>query len=295
MIKPGQSELLSVIISCGKLKGQFTRAIQVSTNDPKNPVVQLMCRGQMLEAVHVTPAMVNFGRIPRKEVSPSQTAKITRGDGGPLKLKLKEIKNQAIQAELRELKAGEEYELEVTISPPFKAEYFRDKIELETGIEQAPVTEVSLYATVTPRVAAVPGRLSIPVGAKPDWQQRINFQWDDNKPGRLLEASIANPAIKAEIVELENKQHVLLTLTDQYKPRMGRDDIIVKTDDPDMPQVVVQVMYQQATPARPQPGRVATPTRRVTPSDGKAPSTVPPSIRKPPQTTQPAPATTEGA
>jgi len=295
VIKPGQSELLSVIVSCGKLKGQFTKVIQVSTNDPKNPVVQLTCRGQMLEAVHIAPAMVNFGRIPRKDVSPPRTAKITRGDGGPLHLKLKEIKNQAIRAELRELNAGEEYELEVTISPPFKAEFFREKIELETGIEQAPVAEVSLFATVTPRVAAVPGRLSIPVDVKPDWQQRIAFQWDDNKPGRLLQASIRNPALKTEIVEVDSKQHVLLTVTDQYKPRMGRDDIIVKTDDPDMPQVVVQVMYQQASPARPQPSRVATPARRVTPSGSKAPGTVPPSIRKPPATTQPAPATTEGA
>ncbi|MBN1511081.1 MAG: hypothetical protein JXB13_03630 [Phycisphaerae bacterium] len=295
MIKPGQSELLSVIVSCGKLKGQFTRAIQVSTNDPNNPVVQLMCRGQMLEAVHVTPAMVNFGRVPRKEVSPSRTAKITRGDGGPLKLKLKEIKNQAIQAELREVKAGEEYELKVTISPPFTAAYFRDKIELETGIEQSPVAEVSLYATVTPRVAAVPALVRIPPDAKPGWQQRITLQWDDNKPGRLLETSIHNPGIKTEIVELNDVQQVLLSVTDEYKPRMGRDNIIVKTDDPDMPQVLVQVMYQQATARTPQPARVAQPTRRVTPSDRKAPSTVPPSIRKPPQTTQPAPATAEGA
>ncbi len=239
--------------------------------------------------------MVNFGRISRRESSPPQTAKITRGDGGPLHLKLKEIKNPAIQAELRELKAGEEYELEVTVAPPFKAQFFRDKIELETGVEQAPVAEVGLYATIVPRVSAVPARLNIPVDVKPDWQQRISFQWDDNKPGRLLEASIANPALKAEIVEQNNRQQVLLTVTDKYKPRMGRDDMIVKTDDPDMPQVVVQVMYQATSPARPQAARVTPPTRRAAPTDGTAPpSAIPPSIRKPPPTTQPAPVATQG-
>jgi hypothetical protein len=295
VIKPGQSELLSVIISCGKLKGQFTRTIQVSTNDPKNPVVQLTGRGQMLEAARVMPATVNFGPIPRKEGSPSRTAKITRGDGGPIHPKLKEIRNQAIRAELREVEAGEEYELEVTVSPPFAAAYFRDKIELETGIEQAPVMEVPLYATVTPRAAAVPTQVRIPPDVKPGWQQRITLRWDDNKPGRLLEASIRNPAVKAEIVELNDTQQVLLTVTEEYKPRMGRDSVTIKTDDPDMPQVLVQVMYQQPSTGTPQPARAARPTRRVTPSGGASPSSVPPSIRKPPPTTQPAPAATDGA
>jgi hypothetical protein len=293
VIKPGESERLSVIIACSKLKGKFARAIRVSTNDAEQPVTQLMCRGQILEPIHLAPRLVNFGRVSRKATSPVRTARITKGDGGPLSLKLKDSKNKSVRAELREVKPGEEYELTVTLEPPFQAPYVRDKLELETGIAQAPVAEVPIYATVTPRVAAVPAAVNIPANVRPNWQQRIAFRWDDENPGHLLEASIQNPALKAEIVDRNNVQQVLLTVTEQYRPRVGRDYLLVKTDDAEMAEVRVPVRYLRSSPAARRPARVAAP-RKVTPPRRTPASTVPPSIRKPPPTTQPAPAATGG-
>ena len=86
------------------------------------------------------PKVVNFGKIAR-DAKPEQlkrTVTITRGDGGPLKLKLKPVKTKGVEAKLKELKPGERYELEIALTPPFASERVHTRISLETGLPKAP-------------------------------------------------------------------------------------------------------------------------------------------------------------
>ena len=144
------------------MKGTFSRKITISTNDPNARSVKLTCAGKILEPLYMNPKVISFGRISRKDNPPPKTATITRGDGGPLKLKLKTLKTPGFKVELREIEAGEKYELEVQIVPPFDSKRTRVNLEFDTGIPESPTVTLRAYASIPARVTAMPKRFMVP-------------------------------------------------------------------------------------------------------------------------------------
>ena len=52
-----------VNISTRYIKGDYTKNIEVETNDPEMPVLKLTMKGKVVEILSVTPMDVNFGTV----------------------------------------------------------------------------------------------------------------------------------------------------------------------------------------------------------------------------------------
>ena len=232
------------------MPSNYTKRITVSTNDPEHATEYLTCKGTVKEAVRMNPKNLSFGRIPRKADPQTKKITLTRGDGGPLALKLLGKTPNNIEAKLHEIEPAQHYELEVTVNPPFASDRLSATLKLDTGVPEAPTASVRVFASVTPRVSPQPRNIKIPETREPDWKQTISLIWDDNKSPKISKATIDNPGLSVGVDERENQQVIVLEVLPDYVPRARRQFITLFTDDPETPQIKVPLTVSTKAKAR---------------------------------------------
>ena len=189
----------------------------------------------------MNPKRLSFGQVSRKAPTQSKKVIITRGDGGPLALKLAPGNLQGFGAQLREIEPGERYELEVTLAPPLESARVRTNLRLETGLAEAPIITIPAYATQLPRVVAQPRRFTLPAQLDSDYHQAVRLVWDDDAEHKILSVSASDPGLKVSLIEEDGEQEVVLEIPDGYKPRPGARTVTVTTDDAEVPEIRVPV------------------------------------------------------
>lgn len=203
----------------------------------------------MLVPINVRPRAVNFGQIPRDGSTRQKKVTITRGDAGPLNLKLAPIEAQGLTAQLKEIEPGERYELEVTLAPPFKSERVRANVRLETGLADAPDASVPVYGTIAPRVVPTPRRFSVPTKRDGDWEQGVRLVWHDGTAHKVLSATVNDPQLKVRVDEEGEQQRVVLEVPADFTTKSRRRTVIIRTDDTEMPQVHVPISFRASAPS----------------------------------------------
>ncbi|MCP4594329.1 MAG: DUF1573 domain-containing protein [bacterium] len=148
MIKPGASEEITASFNSRNLVGNFTKRVNLTTNDPKQPKMALLCKGRVLVPFRASPKFANFTDIEDGTTPLPMTVSIRRGDGGPLNLEVKEIHTSGVEVDLQEIEPGEQYELTIGITPPQKPGKLRSWIKVKTGVKELPETTIPVYATI---------------------------------------------------------------------------------------------------------------------------------------------------
>jgi hypothetical protein len=128
--------------------GNYTKRINITTNDPKQQKVGLKARGKILVPFKTSPRFITFRNIDPNSSPQPVVVKVTRGDGGPLDLEIERFGKQGIEAVLEEVKAGEEYHLIIGVSPPQKPGRLRSWIRLKTGVKEMPEKTIPIYAEI---------------------------------------------------------------------------------------------------------------------------------------------------
>lgn len=171
---------------------------------------------------------------------------------------MKPIESPNVKAQIREVKAGERYELDVTLEPPFETERIQAVLTLETGVAEAPTATIPVYAAIVPRVTVNPKRITMPGQPLSDWKQSITVVWNEGPPHKILSAKVDDPKLKVRIEERNNRQRVILELAGDDWPETGLRTVTIETDDAEAPTVRVPLnIGGRAGPAT---------TRRATPS-----------------------------
>ena len=167
---------------------------------------------------------------------------MARGDGGTLKLKMKTLKTPGFKVELRGIEAGEKYELEVQIVPPFDSKRTRVNLEFDTGIPESPTVTLRAYASIPARVTAMPKRFMVPGDRKDVWKASTRLVWDDVVSYKILEASVNDPKLTVRVVEKSGTQRVELEVPKDYDPGSTARAVTIKTDDAQMPTIRVPIL-----------------------------------------------------
>jgi hypothetical protein len=211
------------------------------TNDPNHPKETLQCRGKILEPVHIKPRRINFGKVHYSSGEQSKKVVLTRGDGGPLQLELKPLASKDFEIQLWEVKPGEKYELEATLKPPFSSKRLWGSVNLDTGIPEAPLATVPIYATVVPRVSPRPAFIGVPGEPLENWRQTLELVWSDSPAFKMLGAKADDPALAVKIGNSRGKQQLIVEAVPGSWPTRGSHLITIETDDPMSPSVTVPV------------------------------------------------------
>ena len=203
--------------------------------------MRLTCKGELLESAFVNPKRLNFGKISQRMPSKTLKAVLTQGDGGPIKPRIVSKDLKGLKATLNEIEEGKRYELEVTLLPPFLGKRFFKRLDIESGVKNAPDLRISITAAFLPRVAAEPYRLRMPKEPTPDWETRAKLVWDTEENPKIIDVSVNEPGLTARAEEKDGEQWIVLTLNDKYEKLITPRMITVKTDDSVSPSVRISI------------------------------------------------------
>ena len=248
-------------VSTSRYSGSFTKRATVYTNDANHQKETLVCTGQVRVPFRMDPARLTFGQITPDSPPQSKTIKITRGDGGPIAPELLPVSSQNVEATLREITPGEEYELKVDLVPPWPARILSTNLTLKTGVSQAPQDQIRVYARIMPRLSAERSQFRLPRDNSSEIDLRTRLQWSGGSPGKVLGATVSDPKLSVRIEEEQNRQYVVLHVPADYEAPVGQSvSVVVTTDDAKSPTLNIPVY-----PAPRAPRVRATPSRFTIP------------------------------
>ena len=315
VLAPGQSDSVTVTLQSRGRSGPVSKSIRVTTNDPAHKSMTLTCKGSVRSALKGRALSAGFGRIGRDSGSITKTVTLERGDGGPIAPEVLPIGMPGLTAAIREVNAGEKYELDVTLSPPWPNERIRTTFNIKTGVDKSPTEQIRVSAEVDPRVRTQPPSFTLPREFPAASDYTVDIAWDKEGPQKILSAEINDPNITVQVEEADNKQRLALHVPAGYEQRKRQALVVtVLTDDTDMPKFTVPVRFQRPSRARgakppvnklrdsgrdltttPPAGKHPTAAKKLRPSKVSLPvkKTIPPGAEEKPEKKKEKPSTTK--
>ncbi len=186
-------------------------------------------------------ANLNFGVFEANAEPRTGTMVLTRGDGDPIHPEIQSKLEPQMHATIKEIVKGEKYELHVEVNPPFPHGQYRRAIGIATGVKEAPNMAIQVTGRVLPRLASVPAAIMLRKGRGQKVNSQVVLKWSGGKRGKILSTECTIPNSTVELKETEKEQRITLTVPAGQRPPSGAQHILVKTADPDSPELQIPV------------------------------------------------------
>lgn len=264
VVQPGQSGKIPIKLSTGHGAGPMTKSISVQTNAPGDgATMTLQVTGTLWQVVQAVPTNVNFSSLRASGLTEEQLTKkvvITNNDQTPMKPSEPKVSGGPFKATLKTLTEGKEYELTVVAQQPLSKGSNTASIQIATGNSEIPMLNIPVSLYVMSDVEVSPAQLQIPPTAtivKPLDRMFYIRNYTD-KPVKVMEVTTTNTAIKTQLTELQSGTawRLTVTLPEQYTAAAG-ERMVLKTDSPTVPELIVPFMQSSPTIAAGSPVKPA--------------------------------------
>lgn len=255
---PGESGLFQFSLKSKKLRGPFSKSITVRSNDPAKPSLSLKLRGECVHRIDVSPTAVRFrdvcGDVPVKRV-----VNITNNTDELLELKLEvPSTNDSFTFELVETVPGRKFELHVATVPPYETAMLRTTVTLKTNVDGHEEISLPVYGKVVDRLEVKPAEIKVRpltgavTGTARGSKRTVQFVNHGEKPVKLIEATVDDPAVAVTIKQQKNGTTYIirLDLPVHYQPPVEGHTLTLKTDDPDQPFIRVPIRRMEYRSSR---------------------------------------------
>jgi len=210
----------------------------------------------MRTAVKFEPEVLNLGQMSRDSGEIKKTVTIRKGDGGPIKPEIIPTTNQNTTVALREIEAGESYELDFTIAPPWPGGRLVENVRLKTGVTEAPETTFMISGSLPPRLTATPRYFTFPMKRNENMTETVRLNWSDNKPGKIESMTTTLPGGQVKVEGEGAEQVVSLTVPAEASGTRGQMQVVLKTDDQAVPDMRIPIVFREKPWSRSKPLRI---------------------------------------
>jgi hypothetical protein len=299
IIQPGQSGKLPFKLSTKGMGGHTSKTIAVHTNAPAlESRITLTIEGEVWEPVGFEPKAVTWGRLTAEAArAPGLIKKVTVFNNTEQPADLTNVRSNSPLFAVEPptiVEPGKKFELIVRIASGLKPGNNNGTIDLSTGVADAPTLSIPLSAYILADVEATPNGIVLTPDNRQTTQQRlVTVQNNTQKPLKLAEPKLTNPALK--VTTAENKPGLTYTLTVEIPPDCvlapDGEKLTVKTDCATVPEIVIPIReIRVPLAAAGSATQVASAAPAPTPAAGAAPTSAPAANPVPAPTASSAPA-----
>ncbi len=287
LLNTGQAPLRLCVVACGgTLRGPAGRTIRPggrerieatgasaavygSTNEQGNKPFWLRAKpSQVLHALRCSGRDWSAARrvlhfaVERSAGPQTRTLLLERGDGGKLAPKVLGVERVPVQgqweqvpfnasAQLHEIVPGEQYELEITVSPPWANGSYIGVVHLATGVRQQPTVDLEFWPGFGYRVTAKLTGWPVPRERTAMHEITGRFTWSEEAPpGRILSVTCDQPDIACQLAERDREQILLVRIPPHVQPPdSGFYDLRFRTDDASAPEFRHGIPFEKAAVA----------------------------------------------
>jgi hypothetical protein len=260
-LPPGETTTFSITYNTGQ-PGHAGKVATLTTNDPNQATVTIKVEGDVKPLFAATPADRITFQAMELESRESQTIKLENKYTGPLHLKLKADQDLGrFEAELKEVREGQEYELTVTTKPPLTTGTNAGAAILETGLEAVPTVTIQLLALVQPRVSVIPAQLFVTQATTQPLEQMVRVQYRADKPLKIVAVNPSLDTIQCEVKEdapiapdaktAFHQIRVTLPPYDKLPAEGAKIEIVTDDPAPEFQKLTLQVVKRAPPPPKP--------------------------------------------
>jgi hypothetical protein len=160
-VNPGKTGVIPLQFNSAGFGGAVTKSATVVCNDPRQSNVILSLKGVVWKPIDVSPTVVVFQPTEEDQARETKVVRIVSDLDQPLKLFDLECTEPSLTAEVKTVKAGKEFELNVTSIPPFRTRYASASITLKTSSREVPLLVVPVSIVVQPTMSIIPEQIQI--------------------------------------------------------------------------------------------------------------------------------------
>jgi len=222
-LAPGESTEIKVQFDSKLFEGRVYKSVQIMSNDPDNPVVDVMITADIHAPLTVDPGShrLGFTRSLRGD-TPSRRAVFTAHEGDGLELTIDRARKGLFDARIIDNLDGDPMKaaLEVTIPADMAAGQHRDNIRVKTNIPETPYVDIEAKSWVTDVLQTSPEEISYRYRKNLKNMVRVS-PFEKGISYKITGAEIDMPEIEVEVVETVPNQETQILLSGEA---VSKDD-----------------------------------------------------------------------
>jgi hypothetical protein len=252
-IPPGAEMTIRVRLDTSGLRGHFPGRIKVFLNDVSLPEADLSFEGEIVPLIEVSPAPAFFVGARRGEAR-QVSIDVINHELEPLQIEAVPHPRDRFSTKLETLELGRHYRLTLILNPDGPAGRHSESIVLKTSSRRQPTIIVAANTYLRERVYTFPDAVDLGTVRLTDIDR------DPNLLPRLAQTLMVyqfggsdfSVSVRSDLPELELSsergpqhdrfQNTVRLRRDALKPGVIRGSIVIDTNDPEFPSVVVSVV-----------------------------------------------------
>lgn len=255
VLAPGESTEIEIQFNSKKFNGTVIKAVNITSNDPVNTVVDIIIKANVHAALLIDPVSqrVGFSRSLKGETF---TKNVTFTAVDVPKLEIQAAKTRKGLFEVNTINGFEGNPqvsvLQVTLPADMEPGRHRDNIRVKTNIEDMPTVDIETQAWVTQSLTASPEQVSFRY--KKNFMQTIRVSpFIKGTEFKVTGAEIDLPEITVEVLETIPNEETKIFLKgapiSSSDPRAQelkghiKGTLIIHTDQASTPEIKVPVTY----------------------------------------------------
>jgi hypothetical protein len=252
---PGESTQIEIQFNSKKFHGTVIKTVNITSNDPVNPLVDVMIKANVHTPLIIDPASqrVGFSQSTQGQVL-TKSVTFTAVDLPKLEIQAAKTRQGMFQVETVNGFGGDPQVsvLNITVPADMKPGRHRDNVRVKTNVPDMETVDIEMQAWVTQDLTASPEQVSFRY--KQDFMQTIRVApFEKGTVFKVTGAEIDLPEISVEVLETIPNQETKVILTGA--PISGTDPraqkangqikgtLTIRTDHPRTPVITVPVTY----------------------------------------------------
>jgi len=221
-VAAGKTGSIPLQFNSSGFSGTVFKSATVTFDDPVQSNVVLQLTGKVWIPIDVTPASVVFQYEEDTTNSETRTVRIVSNLPEPIEITQPECTNRAFKLELKTVKPGKEFALEVSTVPPVGTGTVSAPITLKTSSVEMPVVSVQALALEHQPLMISPIQLQLP-GTPPatPLQQTVTVHYTGAGTLVLTNAKVSLPGAEVQMREVQPGRFFQFTVTFPAGVKLG--------------------------------------------------------------------------
>lgn len=275
-VEPGKTGIIPLQFNSANFGGSVLKQATVTCNDPGQSNVILQIKGTVWKPIDVTPTMAVFNVSSETQTNETKVVRIVNNLDEPLTLSDLQCSNQTFKAELKTVKEGKEFELQITAMPPFNGTTIMAPISMKTSSAKMSNLNVTAYAIVQQAVTVMPNQIMLQPGPFTNLVHHTVTVRNNGTNSLVLSDAKANvPEVTVNVQETQAGRYFNVTVDFpvgfQLQPGQ-KVEVTMKSNHPKFPLLTVPV-FQPQRPAASAATPGVTPVARIVPGKTAPPAT----------------------
>lgn len=203
-VEPGKTGKIPVQFNSRGYGGGVHKQIFVTCNDSNQPNVTLNLQGTIWKQIDTIPQYAVFNMPPDGQKNMTQTIRIVNNGDEPVTISDPSCGNHAFQCELKTVKEGKEYELQVTAVSSNITGNSSAPITLKTSLDKMPQVSVTAFVIVAPLLVVNPSQINLPEGPLAH-EMKFSVMIQNNSTNSM---TLSDPEVNAKNAEIKVAEQV---------------------------------------------------------------------------------------